>query len=62
MKNHSENHRRSGRLACFGGVNMDLHIQSSVPVILHDSNPGKIHTSPGGVMRNIAENCARLGC
>ena len=41
---------------------MDLHIQSSVPVILHDSNPGKIHTSPGGVMRNIADNCARLGC
>ncbi len=48
-------------IACFGGANMDLHIQSSVPVILHDSNPGKIHTSPGGVMRNIAENCARLG-
>ena len=49
------------RIACFGGANMDLHIQSTVPVILHDSNPGKIHTSPGGVMRNIAENCARLG-
>ena len=62
MKNHSETFRRSGRIACFGGVNMDLHVQSSVAVILHDSNPGKIHTSPGGVMRNIAENCARLGC
>ena len=49
------------RIACFGGANMDLHIQSTVPVILHDSNPGKIHTSPGGGMRNIAENCARLG-
>ena len=49
------------RIVCFGGANMDLHIQSTVPVILHDSNPGKIHTSPGGVMRNIAENCARLG-
>ncbi|MCR4804840.1 MAG: carbohydrate kinase family protein [Clostridia bacterium] len=49
-------------IACFGGANMDLHIQSSVPVVLRDSNPGKIHTSPGGVMRNIAENCARLGC
>lgn len=53
------NDRRS--IACFGGANMDLHIHSSVPVILHDSNPGRIHTSPGGVMRNIAENCARLG-
>ena len=49
-------------IACFGGANMDLHIQSTVPVVLRDSNPGKIHTSPGGVMRNIAENCARLGC
>ena len=48
-------------IACFGGANMDLHIQSIVPVILRDSNPGHIHTSPGGVMRNIAENCARLG-
>ena len=48
-------------IACFGGANMDLHIQSTVPVILRDSNPGHIHTSPGGVMRNIAENCARLG-
>ena len=61
MSHNTENFRRSGRLVCFGGANMDLHIQSSVPVILHDSNPGKIHTSPGGVMRNIAENCARLG-
>ena len=49
------------QIACFGGTNMDLHIQSTVPVILRDSNPGHIHTSPGGVMRNIAENCARLG-
>ena len=49
-------------IACFGGANMDLHIQSTAAVILRDSNPGKIHTSPGGVMRNIAENCARLGC
>ena len=62
MMNTNETSRRSGRIACFGGVNMDLHIQSSGPVVLHDSNPGRIHTSPGGVMRNIAENCARLGC
>lgn len=62
MKNTDALSRRSGSVACFGGANMDLHIQSSVPVILHDSNPGHIHTSPGGVMRNIAENCARLGC
>ena len=42
------------RIACFGGANMDLHIQSSVPVILHDSNPRTHHTSPGGVMRTTS--------
>ena len=62
MNHNTEHNRRSAPLVCFGGVNMDLHVQSSVAVILHDSNPGHIHTSPGGVMRNIAENCARLGC
>jgi pseudouridine kinase len=61
MNNTDALSRRSAPVVCFGGANMDQHIQSSVPVILHDSNPGKIHTSPGGVMRNIAENCARLG-
>ena len=61
MKNTDALTRRSASVVCFGGANMDLHIQSSVPVILRDSNPGHIHTSPGGVMRNIAENCARLG-
>lgn len=61
MNHTTDDTRRSAPLVCFGGANMDLHIQSSVPVIFHDSNPGKIHTSPGGVMRNIAENCARLG-
>ena len=61
MNHTTDDTRRSAPLVCFGGANMDLHIQSSVPVIFHDSTPGKIHTSPGGVMRNIAENCARLG-
>jgi pseudouridine kinase len=28
---------------------------------MHDSNPGSVVTSPGGVARNIAENLARLG-
>lgn len=28
--------------------------------ILHDSNPGRVHRTPGGVGRNIAENLARL--
>ena len=28
---------------------------------MHDSNPGRVVTSPGGVARNIAENLARLG-
>ncbi|MCQ2561530.1 MAG: carbohydrate kinase family protein [Clostridia bacterium] len=45
----------------FGGANMDLHIRSDKPVIMRDSNPASVHTSPGGVMRNIMENTARLG-
>lgn len=45
----------------FGGANMDLHIRSDKPVIMRDSNPASVHTSCGGVMRNIMENTARLG-
>ena len=45
----------------FGGANMDLHIRSDKPVIMRDSNPASVHTSPGGVMRNIMENAAKLG-
>lgn len=44
-----------------GGSNVDI---SGVPfkkLIQNDSNPGMVHTSMGGVGRNIAENLVRLG-
>ena len=44
-----------------GGASMDVHGQPLAALRMRDSNPGKAHTSPGGVARNIAENLARLG-
>lgn len=44
-----------------GGANMDLHGKLNNEAVLHDSNPGKIKTSPGGVTRNILDNLARMG-
>ena len=48
-------------VAVIGGVNMDIHGKPASALRQHDSNPGTVHTSPGGVARNIAENLARLG-
>ena len=44
-----------------GGVNIDIGGQSFQPLILSDSNPGRVRTSPGGVGRNIAHNLHLLG-
>ena len=48
-------------VAVIGGANLDIHGRSARNVRLHDSNPGVVVTSPGGVARNVAENLARLG-
>jgi pseudouridine kinase len=48
-------------VAVIGGANMDIHGSPGARLRKHDSNPGTVHTSPGGVARNIAENLARLG-
>jgi pseudouridine kinase len=48
-------------VAVIGGANMDIHGRSHNALRRNDSNPGTVHTSPGGVARNIAENLARLG-
>lgn len=40
---------------------MDIHGKSDRQLIMRDSNPGSLHTSLGGVCRNICENLARLG-
>jgi len=44
-----------------GGSNIDILGTPDKTLIMEDSNPGKISTSPGGVGRNIAENIALLG-
>jgi len=44
-----------------GGSNMDILGVPHKALLLKDSNPGRISTSPGGVGRNIAENLALLG-
>lgn len=44
-----------------GGANFDTVGISTNPLIMSDSNPGQVHSNPGGVGRNIAENIARLG-
>ena len=40
---------------------MDVGGRSHSALIPADSNPGRVHMSPGGVGRNIAHNMALLG-
>ncbi len=49
------------RIIGVGGANMDIHMKIEGRYILHDSNPGRLFGSAGGVTRNILENLARLG-
>ena len=44
-----------------GNMNADICAKSSAPLELHDSNPGTVRISPGGVGRNIAHNLCLLG-
>ena len=44
-----------------GGMNMDVNGYCCAALNLHDSNPGRICFSPGGVGRNIAESLAGSG-
>lgn len=44
-----------------GGANIDIHGKSAETLRAHDSNPGSVRLSAGGVARNVAENLARLG-
>jgi len=52
---------RIGPVVVVGGANIDILGTTSGSLVAHDSNPGRIDESPGGVGRNIAENLARLG-
>ena len=53
--------RQEHAVVVIGGANVDIKVRSLAPVVLRTSNPGRSHTSPGGVARNVAENLARLG-
>ncbi len=44
-----------------GAANVDVHGRSKQSIVLHDSNPGNMHISSGGVTRNVCENFARMG-
>ena len=44
-----------------GGVNVDIGGRPFGPLVSQDSNPGAVHSSLGGVGRNIAHNMALLG-
>ena len=44
-----------------GGVNVDIGGRPSAALVARDSNPGTVHSSLGGVGRNIAHNMALLG-
>ena len=50
-----------GYVVGVGGANVDLCGRSYAPIAPHDSNPGEIELSAGGVTRNICDNLARLG-
>ena len=44
-----------------GGANMDIQCFPKLDLVYHDSNPGNMKLSSGGVGRNISENMIRLG-
>lgn len=53
--------RETPFVVVIGGANIDIHGKSNQSLRPKDSNPGTVHTSAGGVARNVAENLARLG-
>lgn len=50
-----------GRVLVVGGANLDLVATGLAGLVLGDSNPGRLHSQPGGVARNIAQRLAQLG-
>ena len=35
----------AGYIAGIGGANVDIHGQSDAPIVMRDSNPGRLHLS-----------------
>ena len=49
------------KITVVGGMNMDFLAFPNGPLVLHDSNPGKVQLRAGGVGRNIAQRLAEMG-
>ena len=52
---------KAPHITVIGAVNMDICGRPYGKLVLHDSNPGRVVLSPGGVGRNIAHNLRLLG-
>lgn len=52
--------KKENYVTVIGGSNMDIQGAPNTPLVMYDSNPGRVHISMGGVGRNIAENLSRL--
>ncbi len=48
-------------IVCIGGLNIDRKLRLLAQALPASSNPCEAHETPGGVVRNVAENLARLG-
>lgn len=48
-------------IVCIGGFNVDRKLRLLADPLDGSSNPCEAHETPGGVVRNVAENLARLG-
>lgn len=48
-------------IVCIGGLNIDRKLRLLAHSLHASSNPCEAHETPGGVVRNVAENLARLG-
>ncbi|WP_422010440.1 carbohydrate kinase family protein [Roseateles sp.] len=48
-------------IVCIGGLNIDRKLKLFARSLHGSSNPCESHETPGGVVRNVAENLARLG-
>lgn len=48
-------------IVCIGGLNIDRKLRLLAHALQGSSNPCEAHETPGGVVRNVAENLARLG-
>lgn len=48
-------------IVCIGGFNIDRKLKLLAHALPRSSNPCEAYETPGGVVRNVAENLARLG-